>query len=101
MPGRSRTPGPATRKQWRAACVFRLTGEKQYEAQFARDTEAIQPDTLLWDESAYGPFVYALKSGKGDRDPALEARIRAAILHTADESLVNTPAKRALRWGGN
>ena len=88
-------------RAYAAAALFRLTGEKAYEAQFARDTEWIKPDTLLWEEPAYGPFVYALGGGKAAPDAALLARMRAAILRTADESLINTPARRALRWGGN
>lgn len=88
-------------RAYAAACLFRLTGEKTYEAQFAQDTNTIKPDTLLWDELSYGPFVYALGGGKATRDPGLLARMRAAVLRTADESLIATPSKRALRWGGN
>jgi endoglucanase len=35
------------------------------------------------------------------RDAMLYNRLRAAVLHTADESLLVTASKRALRWGGN
>src|SRR4028118_475559 len=31
----------------------------------------------------------------------LDARIRASVLHTADATVIETPSKRALRWGGN
>jgi hypothetical protein len=90
-------------RAYAAACLFRSTGEKAYEEQFARDMEAVKADTQLWDEAAYAPFVHALGGGAGGpgRDPALLERVRSAVLHTADESLVNTPARRALRWGGN
>jgi hypothetical protein len=82
-----------------AAALFLLTGEKRYEEQLARDTAWIEPSTLLWDELAlYGPALHTLH---GAGDPALRARLSAAILRTADEALIATPAKRALRWGGN
>jgi hypothetical protein len=102
-PGDDQKQGGSLRhpRAYAAAALFRLTGEKRYEAQFAQDTDWIRPDTLLWDEPAYGPFVYALGGGPTAPDEALLGRTRAAILRTADESLVSTPAKRALRWGGN
>lgn len=77
-----------------AAALFRLTGEKAYEAQFRADFD---PNGDVWFENLYGPAAYAL--GKG-QDPALLAQVRAAILRTADASH-DSAAKRALRWGGN
>lgn len=102
-------------RAYAAASLFRLTGEKVYEAQFAKDTEWIKADTLLWEEALYGPAIYALganalgaskaPNGKTQQDTAHDAalleRMRAAILHTANEQLINTVGKRALRWGGN
>ncbi len=88
-------------RAYAAAALFRLTGDKAYEEQFAKDTAWIQADTLLWEEPVYGPAIYALSGGKAQRDTALLKRMRAAILRTADEQLVNTAGKRALRWGGN
>ncbi len=88
-------------RAYAAAALFRLTGEKAYEQQLAKDTAWIKADTLLWDDAAYGPFVYALGSGGGRDDADLALRLRDAVLRTADESLVNTAQKRALRWGGN
>lgn len=93
-------------RAYAAASLFRLTWEKTYEEQFAKDTDWIKADTLLWEEPFYGPAVYALgnnetPTAKTQRDAALLARMRAAILHTADEQLINTAGKRALRWGGN
>lgn len=63
-----------------------------------RDSAAITPTTLLWEPAMYPAAVYVLY-GKGD--PALTSRLRAALLHTADEQLIRTPERRALRWGGN
>jgi endoglucanase len=78
LPGDEKT-GPPLReaRSYAAAALFRLSGEKAYERQFA------------------------LGGGQMQRDPALLDRIRAAVLYTADQLLIVTPSKRALRWGGN
>lgn len=88
-------------RAYAAAALFRLTGEKMYEEQLAKDTAWIKPDTLLWDDAAYGPFLYALSDNSSGGDANLLSRLRDAVLRTADESLINTLQKRALRWGGN
>jgi endoglucanase len=91
-------------RAYAAVSLFRLTGEKGFEEQFRRDTQEVQPNSVLWEISGYAPFIYALghrESAKMPRDPELLARLRAAVLATADESLGNTLGKRALRWGGN
>ncbi len=91
-------------RAYAAAALFLLSGDKSFETQFIKDTEAIKPDSLIYEEDAYGPFVYALGGGTTNdakRDPATLARIRAAVLRTADETMRVTSAKRALRWGGN
>jgi hypothetical protein len=95
--------GPPLRepRAYAAAALFRLTGDKAYEKQFAADTADITPTTQLWDDRRYGPMVYALGGGKAPPDPELHARIRAALLATADEAAVRVPSQRALRWGGN
>ena len=99
-PGDEQAMGSSLRhpRAYAAAALFRLTGDTAYNEQFAKDTAEIKPDTLLWEDEKYGPFIYAL-NGKGNAE--LLSRMRAAIVHTADESLVNTLQKRALRWGGN
>jgi len=84
-----------------AACLHRLTGDPKVEEQLARDAVWITPTTLLWGEASYGPAVYVLGGGPGRRNEALVQRLRAALLHTADECLIRTPERRALRWGGN
>jgi hypothetical protein len=88
-------------RAYAAACLFRLTGEDAYQSQFAADTQWIKPDTLLREEASYGPYVYALGGGTAARRPELLDRLRAAILHTADEVLLASATKRALRWGGD
>jgi hypothetical protein len=88
-------------RAYAAAALFRLTGETAYEQRFIADTGSIKPDALLSGEAAYGPWIYALGGGKGTADAATLARIRSAVLKTADEIVVTTPAKRALRWGGH
>ncbi len=89
-------------RAYAAAALFRLTGDKSFEKQFAADTGDVKADTVLRGDARYGPFVYALGGGDGEkqRDPALVARMCAAVLRTADETLIATSAKRALRWGG-
>jgi endoglucanase len=90
-------------RAYAAASLFALTGEKSYETQLAKDTEWIATNTLLWSENAlYGPSIYALSSnGSIKCDPTLLARLRNAVIATADAELVATSSKRALRWGGN
>ncbi len=86
-------------RAYAAASLYALTGDREYEDRLKADTDWIEPGTYLWDEqSLYGPAVYVLH-GKGDS--TLQRRLRSALLHTADEALVVTPSKRALRWGGN
>lgn len=89
-----------TNRLYAAACLFRLTGDRTCEAQVRADTKSITPGSEFWNEDLYGPAVYALAGGPTPPDPDLLARIRGAILHTADLS-VQTAEKRALRWGGN
>lgn len=90
-----------THRAYAAACLFRLTGDKQYQTQFLKDTQGIMADTVLHDEARYAPFAYAVGNAKNPRDPQTLERIRAAIFHTADETVVTTAGKRALRWGGD
>ncbi len=94
--------GPPLRyaRAYAAAALFRLTGDRAYEKQFAADTADITASTLIWDERRYGPMVYALGGGPAPQDPQTLGRIRAALLATADDE-VNTASKRSLRWGGN
>ncbi|MCL4193197.1 MAG: glycoside hydrolase family 9 protein, partial [Thermoguttaceae bacterium] len=95
--------GPALRepRAYAAAALFRLTGDEQYERQFAADTAEINARTLLTDDAQYGPVLYALSAGKGAPDGELRKRIRSAVLSTADNLGVEVSSKRALRWGGN
>jgi len=79
-----------------AAALFRLTGEKPFEDQVAKDFQ----ESELWFENLYGPAVYALGGKDGRGDPGLLARVRASIVRTADAAHANA-AKRALRWSGN
>ncbi len=94
---------PALRepRAYAAAALFRITGDKAYERQFAADTVDISASTALWDDRQYGPMLYALSGEKCRADPALQQRIRGAVLATADILALEVPAKRALRWGGN
>ena len=95
--------GPVLRepRAYAAAALFRITGDKAYEKQFAADTADIGPGTILGDDRQYGPIVYALGGGKAARDAGLDARMRGAVLATADALAIDTSSKRALRWGGD
>ncbi len=95
-----RQPSVKIPRAYAAAALFRRTGEQAYETQFLEDTADITPTTSLWDESQYGPELYALDQGKGKPAAAQLERFRSAVLSTAD-SLVEVAGKRALRWGGN
>jgi hypothetical protein len=88
-------------RAYAAACLFRLTGEERYESRLAADTQWIKADTLLADEAAYGPCVYALGGGKAERRAELLQRLRSATLFTADQVVLSSSCKRALRWGGD
>lgn len=87
-------------RRYAAAALFRLTGNREYEQQFGADCADVQPTTLLWDDALYGPAVYLVGPSRAPRDAQIEARMRAAILATADE-LLAVARRRALRWGGN
>jgi len=97
------TKSPALKEHrcYAAAALFRLTGDSVYERRFAADSADITPTTALWDDRQYGPILYALAAGHCRPDPEAQHRIRAAVLFTADHVAVETPARRALRWGGN
>ncbi len=71
--------GPPLRyaRAYAAAALFRLTGDRAYEKQFAADTADITPTTLVWGDRRYGPMVYALGGGPAPQDPQTLARVRA------------------------
>ncbi len=60
----SRQPSLKVPRAYAAAALFRQTGEKAYETQFLEDTADITPTTGLWDESQYGPELYALAAAR-------------------------------------
>ncbi len=100
-PGDDAPPHPLkVPRSYAAAALFRLTGERMYESQFASDIAVPDLAGALWEDGQYGPEVYALGGGKGRPDPALLKRVRAAIQSVADTSC-DVADKRALRWGGN
>ena len=85
-----------------AASLFRMTGDRAYESRLKTDTADLGPNTPLWFEPLYGPAVYALGGEPSDanRDPELLARLRGAVLRTADASH-ESAERRGLRWGGD
>lgn len=100
-PGDERHPDLLSeQRSYAAAALFRLTGDQSYEKQFLADVASIQEDTLLAGDGRYGPWLYVLGGGPAKGRPKALARLRAAILHSADEITVMPAARRALRWGG-
>ena len=89
----------APHRAYAAASLFRLTGEKAYEQQFAADVADVTPTTHLMHDASFGPMAYALGSDAAEPDEALHGKIRAAVLHSADE-LTSSADRRALRWAG-
>jgi hypothetical protein len=88
-------------RAWSAAALFRLTGEAEYARRFLADVADVGPGTVLDDDRAIGVILYLLPGGAGRPDPDARERLRAALYATADALVVDTPARRALRWGGN
>ncbi len=97
----TKDPPLRDRRAYAAASLFRLTGERAYEARLIEDTREVTAATLVWGDRRFGPFVYALGGGPAAPDPAALARLRAALVATADHVLVEVAGKRALRWGGD
>lgn len=97
-------PELAPFRAYAAAALFRLTGERAYEARFLADTTDVSETHYLRHEARYGPWLYALTHGDSAPtapEAAAHARITAAVLHSSDETLLATSARRALRWGGD
>lgn len=95
-----KSPPLSEPRSYAAAALFRLTGKKEFEKQFADDNSDLTSNTILGDDRQYGPMVYALGAPNVEQDTALKSRTRAAVLATAD-AIVGSAAKRSLRWGGN
>lgn len=87
-------------RAYAAASLFRLTQDKAYEAQLAKDTAHLEPNSLVWEDERYGIYVYVLAPASLPADPALRDKLRSIALATSDAE-VDTAQKRALRWAGN
>ena len=88
-------------RAYAAAALFRLTGEEVYQKRLAEDTSGVSADTAISDQARWGPWLHVLGGGSGAYDPALVARLRGAVLRGCREVAIDTPSRRALRWGGN
>lgn len=88
-------------KAYAAANLYRLTGLQGYEEDLAKATETIQNEAPVWGEDAYACMAAALEGGVKPFSPALKSRLMGALVAAARDSAITTPAKRALRWGGN
>lgn len=97
---------PRELRIYAAAALFRLTGDAQYQDSLGRDTAGWKPGDQLWNQQPYGAWVHLLGAlpGSGSPakyDPALLERLRGPVLATIRSAAIETPSKRALRWGGN
>jgi hypothetical protein len=97
---------PRELRSYAAAALFRLTGEARYQQSLDRDTAGWKADGLLWNQAPYGAWVALLgalpgSGAVGRLDHALAERLRAPVLATIRSAAIDTPARRALRWGGN
>ena len=90
----------AAHRAYAAAALFQLTGEKRFEDQLQKDLRSVQANTLLADDIRYGAWLYALTDQTGVNQP-LQSRVQQAVRSTADNFLIDTREKRAVRWGGN
>ncbi len=88
-------------RAYAAASLFRITGDDQYQNQFAEDTKHLNEWSQVWDVDAYPAMVAALGGGVKPFSSEAGAIPSRALLNTALEGGPNTAEKRALRWGGN
>ena len=84
-----------------AAALFRLTGDDEYQKRLSQDTSGLKADQALPDSARWGPWIHALGGGPGKYDLELSARLKSAALVGCRQVAIETPSKRALRWGGN
>jgi hypothetical protein len=87
-------------RAYAAAALFRLTGERGYEKQLARDTAGLEPNSQLWDDHRFALYLYLLTPASRNPEPVLRDKLRSIVLATADAEL-DMANRRALRWGGN
>jgi endoglucanase len=97
---------PREMRMYAAATLFRLTGDAQFQQSLDRDTTGWKADRQVWQQEAYGAWAHLLGAlpgsvSAGKADPSLVERLRAPVLGTIRTAAVETPSKRALRWGGN
>jgi endoglucanase len=87
-----------------AACLYKATGQAQYEAAFKRDLLIETPQTMLseWSkrDQQWGAWTYAMTDVPG-MDRVLKARLIAATLHFAQADYVDTAVKRGGRYSYN
>ncbi|MDA3962967.1 MAG: glycoside hydrolase family 9 protein [Planctomycetota bacterium] len=83
-----------------AAALYRMTGDAAYEADLAAATSAWSVGHELWWDQPYGPYVHSLGGGVAPKDAELAERLRALVLRSCEIRAIETPSKRALRWGG-
>jgi endoglucanase len=88
-------------RAYAAASLYRLTGDAKYQDQYAQDTKSLADDTILGDDNCYGPFVVALDSKDHPFAAEVHAKSVKMVFRTADENLLSSANRRALRWGGS
>jgi endoglucanase len=98
-PGDDRKDDFVVHRLHAAAALFVLTGQREYEADYARDFGGHFHGYLGF-ATLNGPAVYALGGGPTPADPKILEQTKTAIFASADEA-VGTANRRPLRWGGN
>lgn len=96
-----RDPSLAEPRLYASAALWRLTGEPGYQEAVRADSREITPTTLLWGDALHGPAQFVLPGAAAAGDQELTSRLRGALLATADQAAIETPRRRAMRWGGN
>lgn len=88
-------------RAYAAAALFRATREAAYEERLLADTASLAAADELQDLRRWGPWLYALGGGGPLGGPEAAERLRGAVLASCQRFAIDTPAKRALRWGGH
>jgi endoglucanase len=87
---------------WAAGALFQAAGEARFNAVFL---EAIQQRGFKahWKLASWGPLMRwpYVRGGQPGTDAAIQAKLRAEILASADSQLAKRLEAEAYRWGGD
>lgn len=83
-----------------AASLYRITKDQNYHQQLTQDVADIGSSTYLRDEARWAPYIYTSMPDTITIDNQLYAKLKGAVLYTAD-NIVNVASGRACRFGGD